>query len=296
MNYLKRMIIFSHVVEAESFSGAARRLGIAKSAISKHISLLEKEIGVRLLNRTTRRLSLTEIGKVYYKSCANIAVVAEEANRQVQQLKKEPLGSIKISAPVSFGSQFIAPAIHQFIQKHKLINIELLLHDHVVDLVEQGIDIAVRIGWLKDSSLFARKICESPRLLCASPEYIQRKGLPECPEDLLDHECIIFSLLPTPRHWIFSKNNQQQTIQVNGRIKTNSTNALRSFLLQGAGISTLSNFLISEDIKAGNLVPLLTEYDIGSAGVYAVLQSNLFQQVKVRLFIDFLNEYIPEKL
>jgi len=295
MDNLRRMIIFSHVVDAASFSGAARRLGIAKSAVSKHISQLENELSVRLLNQTTRSLSLTEIGKVYYESCARIVAEAEDATRKVQQLKDAPLGLLKISAPISFGSQFIVPMLNQFMKQHPSVTTELLLNDHVVDMVKDGIDIGIRIGWLTDSSLLARKLRESPRLICASPEYIKKMGLPQHPQQLLQHECIIFSLLPTPYRWVFD-NGQQQTIHVRGRIKTNNAHALRAFILEGAGIGAISHFMVADDIKAGNLVQLLPSYDIGNAGIFGVYQDKRFQQAKVRMFLDFLSENLPEKL
>ncbi len=295
MDTLKRMVVFAHVVESGSFAGAARRLGIARSAVSRHITLLEKNSGVRLLNRTTRRLSLTEAGEIYYQSCTRIIAEAENASQRIRQLQDEPRGSLKIAGPISLGPQ-LAEAVSEFTQRYSAMNIELRLDDRVVDMVEEGIDISLRIGWLADSGLIARKICESPRLLCASPDYLERHGSPTTPLQLAQHECIIFTLLPTPHQWAFTRGKSRQVVQVSGRIKTNSVIAVRSLLLSGAGIAPLSRFLIEDALKSGQLVPLLPEYDCGSAGVYAVYQDAHYRQAKVRMFIDHVAKRLKHLL
>lgn len=289
MDSLKRMVIFSHVVETRSFSAAARKLGIARSAVSRHIAMLEKNIGIRLLNRTTRSVNLTEAGETYYQSCVLIVAEAEAATRRISQLRDEPAGTLKVAGPTSFGNQ-LAILAGRFMQQYPALYIELLLDDRVVDMVRDSIDVSIRVGWLNDTNLVARNLCESPRLLCASPGYIERRGKPESPAQLGDHECIIFSLLPTPHQWRFTRNNHQESIHVRGRIKTNSAIAVRSLILDGMGIAALSNFLVGDDIKAGRLVHLLPNHDCGSAGIYAVYQDRLYQHAKVRLFIDFIQE------
>lgn len=289
MDDLRRMVIFSHVVEARSFAAAARRLGIARSAVSRHIALLEQSIGVRLLNRTTRSMSLTEAGEAYYRSCARIVAEAEEATQRVSQLRDEPTGTLKVAGPTGFGPQ-LASLVGAFARQYASLKVELLLDDQVIDMVDAGVDISLRIGWLDDSSLVARKLCDSPRLLCASPEYIDRHGRPESPAQLADHECIIFSLLPTPYRWTFSRRGRQEHVHVSGRLKTNSALAVRALILDGAGIAGLSNFLLGEDLRAGRLERLLLEYDCGNPGIYAVYQDRHYQQNKMRLFIDFVQE------
>lgn len=212
MDDLKRMMIFSHVVEAGSFSAAARRLDIAKSAVSKHISLLEENIGVRLLNRTTRRLSLTDAGESYYQSCAKMVEAAEEAKYCVTALQDEPRGMLRISCPASFGIDYVTPLLNEFLQLYPLLSAELLLDDNVVDMTEEGIDIAIRIGWLPDSSLRAKKLKDAQRLLCASPAYLERMGMPKTPEDLVQHDWVIFTRLPTPYHYTFTKKKTSKKI------------------------------------------------------------------------------------
>ena len=291
MDDLRRMAIFSHVVETRSFSAAARRLGIARSAVSRHIALLEKSVGARLLNRTTRRLSLTEAGETYYRSCARIVAEAEEATRQISQLRNEPSGTLKVAGPVAFGLQ-LATLVAAFSRQYPALKLELMLDDRVVDMVDEGIDVSIRIGWLGNSSLIARKLGDSPRLLCASPDYIERQGRPKTPAQLAEHEWIIFTLLPTPHQWTLSRNNRRETVHAKGRIKTNSAAAVRSLILGGCGISALSNFLVGDDIRAGRLEHLLPAYDCGSAGVYAVYQDRRYHQAKIRLFIDFLQAHL----
>jgi len=204
---LKRMAVFANVVESGSFSGAARRLGMARAAVSRHIALLEKNAGVRLLNRTTRHVSLTEAGKSYYQSCARIVAEAEVATQRINQLRDEPTGTLKVAGPTSFGGQ-LATLASAFMQRYSTLNVELHLDDQVVDMVEEGIDVSLRIGWLEDSRLVARKLCDAPRRLCASPAYIERHGKPQTPAQLAEHECIIFTRLPTPHQWTFSRNKR----------------------------------------------------------------------------------------
>lgn len=285
---LKRMVIFSRVVEEGSFSAAAQKLGIAKSAVSKHVAVLEQNIGARLLNRSTRGLSLTDIGESYYQHCSRINEAAEEARRCIDPLQDEPQGTLRVACPVSYGIQYIAPLLHAFLHEHPGLKAELLLDDNVVDMVQHGIDVAIRVGWLPDSSLRARKLGNAQRLLCASPDYLARTGVPQTPDDLTRHEWIIFTLLPTPYHCTFSKNRQSRTVQVKGRIKTNNGNAVRSLLLEGAGIAALSDFLVLEDIEAGRLIRLLPGHAIAEAGIYAVYQDQRLQQAKIRRFIDFI--------
>jgi len=288
MDDLRRMTVFFHVVETKSFSAAAHKLGVARSAVSRHIALLERNVGVRLLNRTTRSLSLTEAGEVYYRSCARIVEEAEAVTRRMGQLRDEPTGSLKVAGPVSFGAE-LAQLVAEFAQGYTALNVELLLDDEVVDMVREGIDVSIRIGWLHDSTLVARKLCDSPRWLCASPDYIEHRGMPDSPAALSAHECIIFTLLPTPYHWTFSRNNHHQSVQAKGRLKTNNATAVRALLREGAGIAALSRFLVRDDIRTGRLIQLLPDYECGNAGIYAVYQDRRYQQAKVRLFIDFLD-------
>ena len=295
MSDIKRMTVFTKVVETGSFSGAAKRLGIARSAISRHIAALEEKYETRLLNRTTRQLNLTDAGHIYYKSCLKILAEAESTAQRIKQFQQKPTGTLKIAGPTSFAQQ-LTTLVYEFQKCYAELTIELRLDDRVVDIVEEGIDISIRIGWLKDSRLIARRICDSPRVLCASPAYIDQNGRPQTPAQLTKHNCIIFTLLPTPYHWQFSRGKQRETIPVHSRLVTNSAIAVRGLVLNGAGVAPLSNFLVNEDIRAGRLEHLLPEYDCGSAGIYAVYQDRRYKQSRVRLFIDFLKERLPHLL
>jgi len=289
MDDLKRMVVFYHVVDTKSFSGAARMLGMARSAISRHINLLEKSLGVRLLNRTTRNMSLTEEGKIYFESCARIVAETEIANHNIGQSQDAPSGTLKIAAPISLGNQFIMPLLRKFMLQHSELNVELFLDDEKLDMVKEGIDVSIRVGWLNNSNLIARKLLDWPRYLCASPAYIEQNGLPETPAQLANHECIIFSRLPTPHIWNFTKNKREQKVSIKGRLKVNNADAIRSSLLAGFGIAVQASFLVGEDIKAGRLIHLLPEYECGSVGMFAVYHNRRYQQAKVRLFIELMN-------
>lgn len=289
---LKRMVIFSHVVKAGSFTGAAKRLGIAKSAVSKHVSLLEKNTGAILINRSTRSLSLTDIGETYYQSCSQLISILENTRNTTEALQDEPRGLLRISSPSSFGIDHVAPLLNQFLQQYPDLTAELQLDDNIIDMTQEGIDIAIRVGWLPDSNLRARKLKDSQMLLCASPDYLERYGMPTTPDELTQHEWIIFSALPTPYHYTFTKNKTSKKIQVKGRLKTNNGHAVRKLVLESAGISALSNFVVGDDLKNGNLIQLLPEYHIDIVSVYAVFHTQHLQQAKIRTFIDFLVENI----
>ncbi|MEN8132476.1 MAG: LysR family transcriptional regulator [Pseudomonadota bacterium] len=291
MEDLKRMAIFSAVVDAKSFSEAARRMGIAKSAISKHVSLLEDHLGVRLLNRTTRRLSLTEAGEKFYPSCARIVSEANEATREVRQLQEHPVGTLKLSCTIAFGTKYLVPLLRKFHQDYPELKVELLLGDEVVNIINEGIDLAIRIGWLPESNLVARKLFTSPRIVVASPEYLQQHGTPQSPAELVNHNWIIVTLLPSPQRCTFNHNGQQQTVHMMSTTRTNNINAALAFALSGDGITAMSAYLIEEDIKAGRLVQLLTEYETGEVGIFAVYPDRHHIPAKVRLFINAVTDY-----
>ncbi len=291
MENLKRMAIFSVVVEAQSFSEAGRRLGIAKSAISKHVSLLEDHLGVRLLNRTTRQLSLTEAGEKFYAHCARIVSEAKEATREARQLQEQAVGTLKLSCTVAFGTKHIVPLLSKFHRDYPELKVELLLSDGVVNIVDEGIDLAIRIGWLPESNLVARKLFTAPRRVVATPEYLQQHGTPQLPTELVNHNWIVISLLPSPQRFTFSRHGQQQTVHMMSTTRTNSMDAALAFIRNGDGIGAMSVFLIEEDIKAGRLVPLLTEYETAAAGVFAVYPDRHHVPAKVRLFIEILTDY-----
>lgn len=295
MSEIKRMRVFALVVEAGSFSGAAKRMGIARSAVSRHVAVLEQAHGVRLLHRTTRRLSLTEAGRIYYESCRRILEESDTVTRRLQQLQEQPGGTLRVAGPTSFGPQ-LATLVQAFREQHPGVTVELRLDDRVIDMVEEGIDVSVRIGWLEDSGLIARRLCDAPRVICASPAYLERHGRPQTPSQLTSHDCIIFTLLPTPYQWHFSRRGRRETVNIGGHLLTNSAIAVRALLRSAAGIAPLSRFLVSEDIRTGRLEQLLPEYDCGSAGIYAVYQDRHYLQPKIRLFIELMKKRLQSLL
>ena len=291
MEDLKRMAIFSAVVDAKSFSEAARRIGIAKSAVSKHVSLLESHIGVRLLNRTTRKLNLTEAGERYYQSCKQMVNVANDAKREVRRLQEQAVGTLRVSSTVAFGTKHLVPIISLFHQQHPELKIELLLGDEIVNMVDEGIDLSIRVGWLSDSSMVARKLFSTPRLVVASPDYLNKHGTPKTPTELVNHNWIIVTLLPSPQRCTFRLEGQQQTVHMMSTTRTNSINGSLAFVLNGDGITSISKYLIVDELESGKLIQLLPEYEPDHVGIFAVYPDRQYVPSKVRLLLDTLIDY-----
>ncbi|WP_394246513.1 LysR family transcriptional regulator [Vibrio profundi] len=257
MDELKRVGVFTKVVQAQSFSEAARRLGVAKSAVSKQIRLLEQEVGVRLLNRSTRKLSLTEAGEIYYKHCEQIVNRADIALNELRQYQNQPTGTIKVSSPVSFGRALLIPVIKELRSVYPLLNV----NDKVVNMVEEGIDLAVRVGHLPDSTLIAKKLCDTPVVIFASPEYVAKHGRPNTPEELVDHQWITLSILSSPIVGAFRHKASGQVSEhnINSHLKINSVDAVIDASVQGLGISAMVKTTLNEELRQGKLVPLLED-------------------------------------
>lgn len=264
---------------------------MAKSAVSKQIAQLEKEVGVRLLNRTTRSLSLTEAGEIFYRHSADIVSRTEVALSELREYQNQPTGTLRISCPVDFGTQHLVPVIKQVRALYPLLKIDLLLEDRVINMVEDGVDLAIRIGWLQESNLVAKKICETPVIVFASPEYLAQKGIPKTPQDLQQHDWVSLSLFSSPLTWQFEHNGQKQSVQMHSQLKTNSVAAILALVKSGQGISALSKFVMQDDIDQGLLQPLLTDYQLEPSGVYAVYPHREHVPPKVRIFIDFLSRH-----
>ena len=301
MDELKRIGVFTRVVETKSFSEAARQLGVAKSAVSKQIVQLEKEVGVRLLNRTTRSLSLTEAGEIFYRHSAEIVNRTKIALSELREYQNQPTGTLRISCPVDYGTQHLVPVIKEVRALYPLLKIDLLLEDRVINMVEDGVDLAIRIGWLQESNLVAKKICETPVIVFASPEYLAKKGTPRTPQELQQHDWISLSLFSSPLTWEFEKKGQKhsaqkqgaqkQKVQMHSQLKSNSVAAVVALAKSGQGISALSKFVVQDDIDQGLLQPLLTDYELEASGIYAVYPHREHVPPKVRIFIDFLSKH-----
>lgn len=289
MDRLAAMEAFVRVTESRSFSQAARRLRSSKSVVSRLVSSLEAELGVRLFNRTTRSLTLTEAGQGYYERCARILADIDEANASVSQLQAAPRGRLRINAPMSFGFLHLAPAIPDFLARYAEVEVDMTMNDRFVDLVEDGFDLAVRIGRLADSSLVARKLAPMRRVVCASPAYLETRGFPASPEDLAAHDCLCYSNVALSDEWRFvSLDGMAWPVEVKGRLRTNNGDALRTAALQGVGLAYLPTFIVGGDLQAGTLISLLGDYIPQDSAVHAVYPHSRHLSPKVRAFVDFL--------
>ncbi|MBI4968374.1 MAG: LysR family transcriptional regulator [Rhodospirillales bacterium] len=285
---LSGMAIFARVVEEKGFSAAASALGLSKSAISKQLAKLEDRLGVRLLNRTTRRLSLTDAGAAYYERAARILAEAAEADRAMSALVEAPRGLLRVNAPMSFGVRHLGPALPDFLAQHPEVSIDLALNDRVVDLVDEGFDLAIRITKMPDSSLVARKLADSRRLLCGAPDYFRKRGKPSRPAQLKDHNCLIYSYTAPAEDWRFTGPEGVETVRVAGSLRANNGDILREAMLAGLGIAPMPSFLVGDDLRAGRLELALPGYEVSGSGIYAVYPHGRHLLAKVRVFIDYL--------
>jgi len=291
MDRLAALEAFARVAETGSFSAAARALNLSKSLISRQVSALEAELGARLISRTTRSLTLTEAGRGYYEQVARILAQMEEADLSVSQLQATPRGKLRVNAPMSFSLLRLAPALPDFLALYPEIDVDLVMNDRRVDLMEEGFDLAIRIGRLTDSSLVARKLSPVQRLIVASPAYLAARGTPHVPADLRRHDCLCYSNADTIDEWRFCEpDGRPVTIEVKGRVRANNGDLLRIAALRGLGFVDLPNFLVAGDIESGALVPVLQDYVKQDGGVYAVYPHARYLPPKIRVFIDFLAE------
>jgi DNA-binding transcriptional LysR family regulator len=289
MDRLAGLAAFSEVVAAQSFSGAARRLGVSKAAISKHVARLEERLGARLLQRTTRRLSLTEIGLAFHARCVRILAEAEEAERAVHSLGMAVRGTLKVSVGVSFGVAHVSPLVPEFQARHPDLRLEMQFNDRRVDLIEEGFDVALRIAQMPDSSLIARRLAPIAHIVCAAPSYLERHGTPRAPADLRDHNCLIYTYLSSQDQWRFvAADGAAHTVRVAGNLAANNGEAQRQAALAGQGIILSPSFIVAPDLRAGRLVPLMPGYATPPTAVYAVYPETRHPAVKLRAFVDFL--------
>lgn len=290
MDKLTGIAMFVRVVEEQSFSKAADSLGLSKSTVSKQIRRLEDRLGVRLLNRTTRSMSLTEAGQTFYERCREIIEQAEQAELEVAAAQDEPAGRLSVSAPMSFGQRHVAPTLAPLLQRHPKLKLDLTLTDEQVDIVAEGYDVALRIAKLPDSSLIARRLAAAPRVLVGSPEYLERRGTPSHPRDLAEHDCLLYSLQRSGDSWVFQRGDEVDTVRVQGSLRANNGDVLRRAVVDGLGMTMLPTFLVDDEIADGRLVRVLPEWDDLSLAVYAVYPHSRHVSTKVRAFVDFLVE------
>lgn len=288
MNRFEDMEVFANVVSVGSMSGAAREMGLSPAVISKRLQRLEERLGTRLLNRTTRQISLTEAGKGYYDRVISILAGVEEAETFVGLGSSNARGVLKISAPTSFGRMHIAPNLIKFMKANQDLTLNLDLSDEFVDIVSSGLDLAIRIGDLPDSSLVARRLAPVRRILCASPKYLEKHGMPK-KLDALDHHALIAPHNQGP--WKLEGNSGTIIYRPNSTLLTNSSEVVRETVIAGLGIALRSTWDIGQELEEGRLVRVLPEYSATKGlGIYAVYPSRNFLPAKVRLFIDYLAE------
>ena len=283
--------VFVAVVENSGFSAAARTLGISKSAVSKRINKLEAQLGVRLLHRTTRKLSLTEAGERYFEHAAQALTAAGQAEDAVTELQGEPQGNLKISSPMSFGRLHVAPLIPKLLQRYPKLQIDLVMDDRKVDLVAGGFDVAIRAGNLPASTLIARKLAPVRQVLCASPDYIDRYDRPGTPAELSGHNCVLYSYSSDAGEWTLIGESGPEPVTVSGSYQVNNSEALLEALREGIGIGRLPTFVAGPDLKTGRLVKLFETYRLPDFTLYAVFPERQYLPAKVRAFLDFAIEY-----
>ncbi|RJG06982.1 LysR family transcriptional regulator [Noviherbaspirillum cavernae] len=294
MERLAEMMTFAKVVETKSFSSAAHMLNTSKSLVSKQVSSLESALGVRLLNRTTRRMSLTEIGAAYYEHCVRISHEIDAATQTVTQLQAEPRGVLRITSPVIFASLHLAPALRTFLQRHENVEVELNASDRMVDIVDEGYDLAIRITDHPAPAMVARKIAPVRWVTVASPEYLARHGTPHTPQDLLNHQCLLYQGIPAPRSggWHYRIGNKEVVLPISGKCRVNNSEVLLQLALDGMGIVLFPTYILGRYLKSGRLKVILPDSEANpDTSLYATYMPNRYMQPKVRAFIDHLMEH-----
>ena len=290
MDRSQEMRVFAAVVDAGSFVGASDAIAMSKPAVSRYVRDLEARLGVRLLQRTTRKLALTDEGSVFYARCKEVLANVEEAEAEISSRRGEASGLLKVNVPVSFGILHLAPLWAEFMAHHPKVTLEITLSDRVVDLVEEGVDVAVRIARLGSSSLVSRKIASTRMVVCASPAYLKKHGTPVRPADLASHAVLAYSLLTAGDNWEFDGPQGKETVKVAPRMHSNSGDTCRAAALGHQGIILQPSFLVGDDLKSGALVQLLPDYLSVALGVHVVYPTRKHLSPKVRLLIDHLIE------
>ncbi|ANS87999.1 HTH-type transcriptional regulator PtxR [Vibrio scophthalmi] len=281
---------FVAVAETNSFTGAARKLNTSVAQISRRVAALEDRLAVKLLHRTTRKVTLTEAGQVYFEQCKLLVEGLELAELAVTQLQTAPKGKLKITAPVTYGEMHIAPLLHEFLLLYPQLDLELNLTNQTVDLIENGYDIAIRLGRLRDSTMIAKRLSSRQLYVCASPDYIQRYGAPHTLSELSHHQCLVGSV----EYWHFQDKNSEKSLRVSGRIQCNSGFALLDAAKRGLGLVQLPDYYVQAGLDSGELVEVLKEYRDEREGIWALYPQNRNLSPKVRLLIDFLAEKMAD--
>ena len=291
MDRFAAMTAFAKVVEAGSFAGAAARLDVSVSAVSRHVAELEGHLATRLLHRTTRRLSLTEAGREFYERCVQLLGDLEEAEQAAHAGGVAPRGTLRLSVAITFGSRHLAPVLASFMARYPDLRLDVELSDRAVDLVEEGFDLAVRIGLIGSQQLVGRKIAETRLVCCAAPEYLARHAPPRVPEDLATHVCLAYAYLPSRNTWHFrGPDGREHAVRIGGPLHANNGRFLEAMAIAGAGVIYEPDFIVGPDLRAGRLVRVLAGWELAPSPVFVVYPSRRHLSAKVRVFVDHVGE------
>jgi DNA-binding transcriptional LysR family regulator len=286
---LSGMRVFAQVVEAKSFSAAADKLGISKSLASRHVSALERSLSVKLLNRSTRKLSLTDAGAVFYEHCARIVQEAELAEQRLTRTQSEPAGLVRVTAVQPFAVRHVLPALPEFYRKYPKIQVKLSCSNRTLDLGDEGFDLGIRISFDPAPNLVARRLAVNRSALCASPAYLDRRGVPRRIDDLGRHDCVLFPALAPKGIWTLRRNRRKYSVRVAGVLETDDMDAVRAAVVAGLGIGILPVYMVGDALRQGQLVPLLREFQVvPESAIYLVYLPNRTLPSRVRALIDFL--------
>ncbi len=288
---LNGMRVFAQVVEAKSFSAAADKLGMSKSLASRHVSALERSLSAKLLNRSTRKLSLTDAGAVFYEHCARIVQEAELASERLSRTQSEPAGLVRVTAAQAFAVRHVLPALPELHRKYPKIRVKLSCSNRALDLGGEGFDVGIRVSFDPAPDLVARKLAANRAVLCASPAYLKRRGTPRRLEDLPDHDAVVFPPLAPNGRWTLRRNGRKYSAQVAGVLETDEMEAVRAAVTAGLGIGILPLYMVSDTLRRRQLVPVLREFQVvPESAIYLVYLPNATLPSRVRALIDFLVE------
>ena len=288
---LNGMRVFAQVVEAKSFSAAADKLGMSKSLASRHVSALERALSVKLLNRTTRRLSLTEAGALFYEHCARIVQEAELAEERLARTQSEPAGLVRVTAVPAFALRHVLPALSEFYRKYPKVQVRLSCSNRALDLGDERFDLGIRVSFEPAPNLVARKLAANRSVLCASPAYLERRGTPRRIEDLRQHECVLFPPLAPKGVWTLRRDSRNHSVPVAGGFETDEMDVVREAVVAGLGIGILPLYMAADALQQGQLVPLLRQFQVvPESAIYLVYLPNRTLSSRVRALIDFLVE------
>lgn len=297
MDYLSRIGIFLEVAKNESFSGAARELGITSSAVSKQVQNLEHELKAKLFNRTTRNVALTEEGALFFERTRHALDDIEEAKDQLNELKSKPRGTIKISVPAALGQSHLKKPLAEFATLYPEVMLYISFDDRLINIAEEGFDLVIRIGALQDSSMIARKLVDAPVVVCASPDYLKKHGTPKTPDDLSEHNVVAYTRNKGAHEWRYkgNKTGYEGVISLNSRFKADAADMMIEASIQGLGIVIMPVFFLTKHMESGALVKLLKSYQTWpQRSVYAVFPPNRYLSTRIRLLIDHLDTYFKK--